>query len=72
MTKKKGYRDWRWLALWWHHFSLFWITIDAQNRYSIPEELKQGSMVGNIAKDLGLGLSDIFDRKITCATISMM
>ncbi|XP_035983407.1 protocadherin gamma-C5-like [Fundulus heteroclitus] len=68
MTKKKGYRDWKWLALWWHHFSLFWITIDAQNRYSIPEELKQGSMVGNLAKDLGLGLSDIFDRKMRLAS----
>ncbi|KAM4586865.1 protocadherin gamma-C5-like [Fundulus diaphanus] len=68
MTKKKGYRDWRWLALWWHQFSLFWITLDAQNRYSIPEELKQGSMVGNLAKDLGLGLSDIFDRKMRLAS----
>ncbi|KAM9357303.1 protocadherin gamma-C5-like [Symphorus nematophorus] len=64
MTKRMGYRDWRWLALWWHHFFLLWSTIDGQTRYSIPEELKQGSVVGNLAKDLGLGLSDIFDRKL--------
>ncbi|XP_034546146.1 protocadherin gamma-C5-like [Notolabrus celidotus] len=64
MTKTIGYRDWRWLALWWLHFFLLWITIDGQTRYSIPEELKQGSVVGNLAKDLGLGLSDIFDRKL--------
>ncbi|XP_068443552.1 protocadherin gamma-C5-like [Clinocottus analis] len=64
MTKTIGYRDWRWLALWWHHFFLLWSTINGQTRYSIPEELKQGSVVGNLAKDLGLGLSDIFDRKL--------
>ncbi|XP_068570866.1 protocadherin gamma-C5-like isoform X6 [Cebidichthys violaceus] len=64
MTKRIGYRDWRWLALWWHHFFLLWSTISGQTRYSIPEELKQGSVVGNLAKDLGLGLSDIYDRKL--------
>uniref|UniRef100_A0A3Q0R9W6 Cadherin N-terminal domain-containing protein n=1 Tax=Amphilophus citrinellus TaxID=61819 RepID=A0A3Q0R9W6_AMPCI len=53
-----------WLALWWHHFFLLWSTIDGQTRYSISEELKQGSVVGNLAKDLGLGLSDIFERKL--------
>uniref|UniRef100_A0A8P4KE92 Cadherin domain-containing protein n=1 Tax=Dicentrarchus labrax TaxID=13489 RepID=A0A8P4KE92_DICLA len=68
MTKRIGYRDWRWLALWWHYFFLLWSTIDGQTRYSIPEELKQGSVVGNLAKDLGLGLSDIFDRKLRVAS----
>ncbi|KAG8004036.1 Protocadherin gamma-C5 [Nibea albiflora] len=63
-----GYRDWRWQALWWHHFFLLWSTIDGQTRYSIPEELKQGSVVGNLAKDLGLGLSEIFDRKLRVAS----
>ncbi|XP_054872504.1 protocadherin gamma-C5-like [Amphiprion ocellaris] len=64
MTKRIRYRDWRWQALWWHHFFLLWSTIDGQTRYSIPEELKQGSVVGNLAKDLGLGLSDVYDRKL--------
>ncbi|XP_068182226.1 protocadherin gamma-C5-like [Antennarius striatus] len=68
MTKRTGYRDWRWQALWWHHFFLLWTTIDGQTRYSIPEELELGSMVGNLAKDLGLGLSDIFDRKLRVAS----
>ncbi|XP_050928304.1 protocadherin gamma-C5 isoform X14 [Lates calcarifer] len=68
MTKRIGYRDWRWQALWWHHFFLLWTTIDGQTRYSIPEELKQGSVVGNLAKDLGLGLSEIFDRKLRVAS----
>ncbi|XP_051810385.1 protocadherin gamma-C5-like [Acanthochromis polyacanthus] len=68
MTKRKGYRDWRWQALWWHRFLLLWSTIDGQTRYSIPEEVKQGSVVGNLAKDLGLGLSEIFDRKLRVAS----
>ncbi|XP_068446408.1 protocadherin gamma-C5-like [Clinocottus analis] len=68
MTKTIGYRDWRWLALWWHHFFLLWSTINGQTRYSIPEELKQGSVVGNLAKDLGVGLSEIFDRKMRVAS----
>ncbi|XP_029020934.1 protocadherin gamma-C5-like isoform X11 [Betta splendens] len=68
MTKKMGYRDWRWSALWWHHFLLLWSTTAGQIRYSIPEELKQGSAVGNLAKDLGLGLSEIFDRKLRVAS----
>ncbi|XP_055744874.1 protocadherin gamma-C5-like isoform X8 [Salvelinus fontinalis] len=63
-----GYRDWRWLALWWHHLFLLWSTIDGQTRYTIPEELKQGSVIGNLAKDLGLGLSEIFDRKLRVAS----
>uniref|UniRef100_A0AAZ1XWY8 Cadherin domain-containing protein n=1 Tax=Oreochromis aureus TaxID=47969 RepID=A0AAZ1XWY8_OREAU len=60
--------DWRWLALWWYHFFLLWSTIDGQTRYSIPEELKQGSVVGNLAKDLGLTLSEIFDRRLRVAS----
>ncbi|XP_049897648.1 protocadherin gamma-C5-like [Epinephelus moara] len=68
MTKTIGYRDWRWQALWWHHFFLLWSTINGQTRYSIPEELKQGSVVGNLARDLGLGLSEIFDRKLRVAS----
>uniref|UniRef100_A0A673C3L1 Cadherin domain-containing protein n=1 Tax=Sphaeramia orbicularis TaxID=375764 RepID=A0A673C3L1_9TELE len=68
MTKRHGYKDWRWQWLWWHHFFLLWSTIVGQTRYSIPEELKQGSVVGNLAKDLGLGLTDIFDRKLRVAS----
>uniref|UniRef100_A0A4W5N207 Cadherin domain-containing protein n=1 Tax=Hucho hucho TaxID=62062 RepID=A0A4W5N207_9TELE len=68
ITKRMGYRDWRWLALWWHNFFLLWSTIDGQTRYTIPEELKQDSVVGNLAKDLGLGLSEIFDRKLRVAS----
>uniref|UniRef100_A0A3B5KUT6 Cadherin domain-containing protein n=1 Tax=Xiphophorus couchianus TaxID=32473 RepID=A0A3B5KUT6_9TELE len=43
-------------------------TIEAQTRYSIPEELKPGSVVGNLAKDLGLSLAEIFYRKLRVAS----
>uniref|UniRef100_H3C4D4 Protocadherin gamma-C3 n=1 Tax=Tetraodon nigroviridis TaxID=99883 RepID=H3C4D4_TETNG len=65
MTKRTV---WKWQALWWHHFFLTWSTISAQTRYSIPEELEMGSTVGNLAKDLGLGISDIYERKLRVAS----
>ncbi|XP_036403735.1 protocadherin gamma-C5-like isoform X2 [Megalops cyprinoides] len=58
----------KWQALWLLHSILLWNTIEAQIRYTIPEELDQGSVVGNIAKDLGLGLSEISERKLRIAS----
>uniref|UniRef100_A0A4W5RWS3 Protocadherin 1 gamma 31 n=1 Tax=Hucho hucho TaxID=62062 RepID=A0A4W5RWS3_9TELE len=49
-------------------FFLLWNTIQAQIRYTIPEELKEGSEVGNIAEDLGLEASEIFVRKLRIAS----
>uniref|UniRef100_A0A3P9IHX3 Protocadherin gamma-C3 n=1 Tax=Oryzias latipes TaxID=8090 RepID=A0A3P9IHX3_ORYLA len=70
MTKTIGYRAWGWQAFWWHHFFLLWSTIDAQTRYSIPEEVKHGSVVGNLVKDLGLTLTEISERALRVAADS--
>ncbi|XDV54086.1 hypothetical protein PO909_022460 [Leuciscus waleckii] len=53
-----------WQALWLLCFAVLWSETDAQLRYTIPEELKEGSNVGNVAKDLGLDVSEISNRKL--------
>ncbi|XP_074505718.1 protocadherin alpha-3-like [Sebastes fasciatus] len=42
---------------------LLWSVASAQIRYSISEEVNEGTVVGNIAKDLGLDKSTLKDRK---------
>ncbi|XP_063784671.1 protocadherin gamma-B5-like isoform X40 [Pseudophryne corroboree] len=46
-----------------YSFSFWCDIISAQLQYSIPEELKQGSRVGNIADDLSLNVKDLSRRK---------
>ncbi|XP_056296017.1 protocadherin beta-15-like [Pseudoliparis swirei] len=42
---------------------LLWSGASAQSRYSISEEVNEGTVVGNIAKDLGLDKSTLRERK---------
>ncbi|CDQ76462.1 unnamed protein product, partial [Oncorhynchus mykiss] len=60
--QRKGYGGWPVLSLW---FSLACFTgATAQLSYSILEELRPGAVVGNIAKDLGLTVQRIIQRKL--------
>ncbi|XP_031427741.1 protocadherin gamma-C5-like isoform X28 [Clupea harengus] len=57
-------------ALWILPLVLLWNTVEAQIRYTIPEELNEGSVVGNIAKDLSLDVHDLANRKLRIASES--
>lgn len=63
--KENGESIW---AARWLFVSLLWNTVGALTRYTIPEELKEGSAIGNIAKDLGFDVSDIANRNMRIAS----
>ncbi|XP_036379478.1 protocadherin gamma-C5-like isoform X13 [Megalops cyprinoides] len=52
------------LALWLHFSLMCGIISSLELKYSISEELKVGTVVGNIAKDLSLDVRTILERKL--------
>ncbi|KAM9356596.1 protocadherin alpha-8-like [Symphorus nematophorus] len=50
---------------------LLWSVASAQLRYSISEEVSEGTVVGNIAKDLGLDKNMLKDRKYRIVSSAM-
>ncbi|XP_051540820.1 protocadherin gamma-C5-like [Myxocyprinus asiaticus] len=66
----RSIREWKQAAIWLFGFSVLWNRVGAQIRYTIPEELKEGFVVGNVAKDIGLDISDIANRKLRIASDS--
>ncbi|XP_029021035.3 protocadherin alpha-8-like [Betta splendens] len=61
MEKKGGSRDFRFIV-YFVLVALHGQQALAELRYSIPEEVKEGTVVGNVARDLGLDKTSIVDR----------
>ncbi|XP_040903724.1 protocadherin alpha-3-like [Toxotes jaculatrix] len=63
--EQRGRHTWRERTKWITYIMVlvtFWSRASGQVRYSIAEEVKEGSVVGNIAKDLGLDKSTLKER----------
>ncbi|KAG8439023.1 hypothetical protein GDO86_005281 [Hymenochirus boettgeri] len=59
-----------WQVVYFLLFCCLYKTITAQLHYSIPEEEKNGYMIGNIAKDLGLNIKDLAPRKFYIVSVT--
>ncbi|KAL7395240.1 hypothetical protein ABVT39_012919 [Epinephelus coioides] len=65
MGTERRYRasDYCWVAFQLSFLLIFGEQALAELRYSIPEEMKEGTVVGNVAKDLGLDKTSLIDRR---------
>ncbi|XP_072290332.1 protocadherin alpha-2-like [Eucyclogobius newberryi] len=56
-----------WISLFLALLLIFGQCTLAQIRYSVPEEVRDGTVVGNVAKDLGLDVASLSDRQFRVA-----
>ncbi|KAM9834055.1 protocadherin alpha-3-like isoform 12-T12 [Syngnathus typhle] len=71
MKEKRGCKTRSFVFLFFLHSTLllfFGERALAELRYSIPEEMATGTVVGNVAKDLGLDRSSLSDRRFRVVT----
>ncbi len=60
--QQRARSSWRRRLLFMALGTLLWREVCAQIRYSLSEEQKEGSVVGNLAKDLGLDTKTLKER----------
>uniref|UniRef100_A0A3Q2P9F3 Cadherin N-terminal domain-containing protein n=1 Tax=Fundulus heteroclitus TaxID=8078 RepID=A0A3Q2P9F3_FUNHE len=68
IRSRSSYYSWRVCLL--HLLLIVAKQAAADLRYSVPEEVKEGTVVGNIAKDLGLEKAHLTDRRLRIASES--
>ncbi|KAG8439012.1 hypothetical protein GDO86_005271 [Hymenochirus boettgeri] len=56
-------KAWKWQVV-YLYFLCSWGWVSGQLHYSIAEESEPGSLVGNVAQDLGLHIADIYRRRL--------
>ncbi|XP_034454861.1 protocadherin alpha-8-like [Hippoglossus hippoglossus] len=62
MGQRRGTYAW-WVAFRFSVMLSCVMRVSAQIKYSVPEEVKVGSIVGNVAKDLGLDITSLDERR---------
>ncbi|OCT87873.1 hypothetical protein XELAEV_18021576mg [Xenopus laevis] len=64
MQQTQENKGFRWQVIFSFLFSCLCHSVSAQLQYSIFEEMQKGSLIGNVANDLGLNVKEIAARKL--------